>query len=461
MTTLILRRPLSFRPSLFTFVTAALVCSSAGIGRAQVVDWTRQFGTTGDDRSYGVSADGLDAVYTVGTTTGNLGGPNAGGIDAYISKFDSTGATLWVRQLGSSGDDESRAVSADSLGNVYLSGFTLGSLGGPNAGKNDAFVSKYAADGSIQWTNQLGTSSHDRSWGVSADGLGSVYISGTTGGSLGGPSAGSEDAFIRKYADDGTVLWTRQLGASGSDGSYGVSADGLGNVFITGYTTGSLNGPNSGGVDSFVAKYDSTGAVLWTRQQGTSGLDYGLGVSADAVGNVYVAGVTAGSLGGPNAGAEDAFLTKYDASGNLQWTRQLGSLAADVGYGVSADELGFVYIGGTTAGSLAGPFGGGSADAFVGKYDADGNVVWTYQLGDDGDEEGYGVSADGLGSVYLTGGAMAAMGAAAVLNGGGHDPEICVYNPILVKLIPEPASFMLALVGVAGIAAMRFRRHKA
>ena len=109
----------------------------------------------------------------------------------------------WVRQLGTSSFDESRGVSADSLGNVYISGFTTGSLGGPFVGSSDAFISKYDAAGNLQWSRQLGASSFDGSFGVSVDGRGIVYISGVTNGSLGGPNAGGgfDDAFVVKIAD--------------------------------------------------------------------------------------------------------------------------------------------------------------------------------------------------------------------------------------------------------------------
>ncbi len=129
--------------------------------------------------------------------------------------------------------------------------------------------------------------------------------------------------------------------------SYGVSADGLGNVYISGYTDGSLGGPNAGGTSMrFSAKYDASGTLQWTRQLGTSGSDCGYGVSADGLGNVYISGYTEGSLGGPNAGGWDAFVSKYDASGTLQWTQQLGTSELDYGGGVSADGLGNVYISG-------------------------------------------------------------------------------------------------------------------
>ncbi len=87
----------------------------------------------------------------------------------------------WTELLGTRNWDVSYSVSADGLGNVYISGRTSGSLGGTNAGRSDAFVSKYAAAGSLLWTEQLGTSSNDLSQGVSADGLGNVCISGHTG----------------------------------------------------------------------------------------------------------------------------------------------------------------------------------------------------------------------------------------------------------------------------------------
>ena len=136
----------------------------------------------------------------------------------------------WLQQLGTIDWDESRSVSTDGLGNVYISGGTWGSLGGTIAGGDDAFVSKYDASGTLLWTEQLGTSSQDPSSSVSADGLGNVYFSGWTWGSLGGPNAGYEDAFVGKIArvlgdanhddvvdaDDAAVLATYWLTAFGA-----------------------------------------------------------------------------------------------------------------------------------------------------------------------------------------------------------------------------------------------------
>lgn len=161
----------------------------------------------------------------------------------------------WSRQIGALADDSSYSVSADSLGNVFTSGRTYGSLGGPNAGGSDAFVSKYDSSGVLQWIRQLGTADADVSYGVSADGLGSVYISGETDSSLGGPLSGSADAFLGKFDSAGNLLWLQQVGSSGADDSQGVSADGLGHVYVTGLTNGDFGGTNAGIYDAYVAKF--------------------------------------------------------------------------------------------------------------------------------------------------------------------------------------------------------------
>ncbi len=414
--------------TLFSLVIAfSLVLAGSLHATTPSIDWIRQLGTSGSDISYGVSADPQGNVYIAGQTSGKLGGPTAGGIDAFVSKYHASGVLLWTEQLGTTSDDSSFGVSADSQGNVYITGRTNGSLDGTNAGISDAFVSKYDTTGMLLWTEQLGTSGVDESFGVSADLLGNVYISGTTQGSLGGPIGGTTDAFVSKYSEAGTHLWTKQLGTSLPDSSAGVSADSLGNVYIAGKTNGGLGGPSAGISDAFVSKYDATGGLLWTKQLGTISSDSGTGVSADSLGNVYITGTTNGSLGGPSAGSSDAFVRKYDASGGLLWTKQLGSSSSDQSLGVAADSLGNVYITGWTSGSLDGP-NAGNSDAFVSKYGATGTLHWTEQIGTGGFDISRGVFADSLGNIYISGETRGSLGDT---NAGSDDV-------FLVKLSDPP-----------------------
>ena len=131
--------------------------------------------------------------------------------------------------------------------------------------------------------------------------------------SLGGTNAGESDAYLRKYDSAGNELWTHQFGTSVSDVSYSVAVDAVGGVYITGDTSGSLEGTNAGGKDAFLVKYDSAGNELWTHQLGTSVDDNSYSVAVDSLGGVYITGDTSGSLGGTNAGGKDAFLVKFSA----------------------------------------------------------------------------------------------------------------------------------------------------
>jgi hypothetical protein len=287
---------------------------------------------------------------------GSLGGANQGERDAWVAKYSAAGALLWTRQLGTSEGDYPLGVATDGDGNVYISGWTVGSLGGANQGRGDAWVAKYSAEGALLWARQLGTSAEDVSSGVATDGDGNVYISGGTYGSLGGPNRGRfDDAWVAKYSAEGALLWARQLGTSVGDHSSGVATDGDGNVYISGGTAGSLGGPNPGGYPNvFVAKYSAEGALRWKRQLGTSG--FSSGIATDDDGNIYISGW-----------AGDAIVAKYSAAGRLRWTRQLGTSEEDSSSAVATDGHGNLYISGWTAGSLGGANEGGF-DAFVAKY---------------------------------------------------------------------------------------------
>jgi hypothetical protein len=111
--------------------------------------------------------------------------------------------------------------------------------------------------------------------------------------------------------DGGRRLWSRQPGTSDFDVAYGVATDKDGNVYVVGSTNGALGGPNNGLLDAWVIKFDGDGHRLWTRQPGTSEVDWANGVATDTNGNVYVVGYTGGALGGANKGGADAWVIKY------------------------------------------------------------------------------------------------------------------------------------------------------
>jgi hypothetical protein len=116
---------------------------------------------------------------------------------------------------------------------------------------------------------------------------------------------------VIKFDGDGDRLWSRQPGTSGVDFAFDVATDTDGNVYVVGRTDGALGGPNKGSTDGWVIKFDGKCRRLWSRQPGTSDGDDANGVATDADGNVFVVGVTTGAFGGPNEGHIDAWVIKY------------------------------------------------------------------------------------------------------------------------------------------------------
>ncbi len=340
--------------------------------------WTRQFGTASDDLALAISV-AASGVYVAGWTEGTLPGQtSAGSRDAFVRKYDADGKEVWTRQFGTASEDLAREITVAASG-VYVAGWTFGTLPGQtSAGRDDAFVRKYDADGNEVWTRQFGTSSGDRSWAISAAAAGVYVAGGTEGTLLGQTSAGREDAFLRKYDADGNEVWTRQFGTASDEGISASSADASG-VYVAASTSGTLPGQASAGDDdTFVRKYDADGNELWTRQFGTSGYDHAFAISV-AASAVYVAGRTVGTFPGfmfarglyaylrrRMSDDRDAFVSKYDANGNQGWTHQFGTPSDDLPWAVSADITG-VYVAGETAGALPGQTSAGGTDAFVGK----------------------------------------------------------------------------------------------
>ncbi|ELS31399.1 MULTISPECIES: SBBP repeat-containing protein [Pseudanabaena] len=404
---------------------------AANGGQSIGLEWIRQFGTAGNDIATSIAVDAAGNLYVSGRT---IGGGN--GDTSWVAKYDKNGVQQWIKNLGFSsansitvdplginvyvaGDTGSAAwlgrldsnqgdiywierlqnnfqtsglgVAVDKNSNPYITGRTLGSLGGVNQGGPDAWVAKYSLTGQQLWVKQLGTTNYDESWGVGVDGTGNVYLAGGTNGTLAGVNSGYTDAWIAKYDGNGNRVWVRQLGTSSNEDARNIVVDQQGNSYVVGITNGALGGSNTNGFpDAWLAKYDTNGSKLWTRQLGTAWQEDGLGISLDNTGNVYITGDTYNALGstaglaGTNAGLNDAFVAKYDNSGNIQWVKQIGTSAEDISQDVVVDSAGNIYIAGRTTGSLEGTQRG-LGDAFIAKFGVtptDDSLATARNLGD-------------------------------------------------------------------------------
>lgn len=380
---------------------------------------------------------------------GALGGPSLGDDDAYLFKYDNAGNLLWSKQFGTADEDRGTGVSVDGIGNIYVSGWTNGSMQGVNAGNYDAFLTKFDPAGNQSWTQQIGTARNDYNLSVAIDSLGNALVSGSTTGDLAATNTGTGfDLHLAKYDSTGNQIWIRQRGTSSEEAAEAVAVDPLGNAYIAGYTQGNLEGPSAGGYDAVLSKYDGAGSELWTVQFGTASLDLARDVAVDSNGNAYVTGRTSGALGGqPRIGAEDVFLAKFDSDGNEQWIKQIGD-AAEQGWSVAVDADGNPFVTGFTDGVLGDASAGGN-DAILIKFDPDGTPLWTQQLGTADFDNSLSVAIDPSGNAFTSGvttGDLAGPGA----NAGGADVYLAKF------VVPEPGS--LALLGFGGLALMRRRR---
>jgi len=336
--------------------------------------WAGQLADAGDSFGRAIALDPNGNVYAVGSTTDSLGGTYRGGLDdAFLARWSAgtSGAAAFSVNIGTSGDDIAYGVATDAQGYVYVTGTTSGTFpGAVNAGGYDAFLAKFDGNANLLWVHQFGTSGNDAGYAVAVTPAGSPVVTGQTSGALAGSNAGQNDLFVGLFDPaSGNPVWLKQRGTTGDEAAYAVAVDPNGwFVYVAGGTTGSLgfNFSNAGGSDAFLLQYTvSGGNVGFSRQIGTSGTDIAYGVSVDANENVYMAGTSNGSLGGPSSGLFDVFTAKYDLNGNQLWVRQLGSSGDEVARAVVASGSVLYVVGGTT-GALRTPLGG--KDVFVAKY---------------------------------------------------------------------------------------------
>lgn len=364
------------------------------------IEWAQQFSSAGHT-SWVSSSYSDGGIYVGGSTSGALPGQTAAGPlaygwnDSYVRKYDASGDELWTHQFGTFDPDGILGMSGDTSG-IYVAGQVRGALPGQTSlGSYDAYVRKYDGNGNELWTRQFGTIGADAATSISAHASG-IYVTGWTYDAFPGETTnGLWDVFLRKYDASGNALWTRQFGTQFFDQGVSVFADDSG-VYLTGVMRN----------QTFVRKYDIAGNEQWTNEivasrnaSGQSASPSGLTVSGSSV---YVSGAASGALvGETSSGGSDAFLVKYDANGNHQWSHQFGTPANDDASNVSFDNSG-VYVTGSTYGTLPGQTSAGGRDGYVRKFDTSGNEVWTLQFGTPADDIAFTASVDSS-AVYVGG----------------------------------------------------------
>lgn len=189
---------------------------------ALVLSQERTWGGLDIDEGAGVAADGDDNVFVAGTTR-SFG---FGGGDAFLLKYDPTGALLWQRTYGTVGAEFGAGVAVDAQGSAYITG---------QFGEGNVFLVKFDPDGLRLWQRTWGDNGQGTR-AVALDAGGNAYVTGITFTYDVGGDQGQGDAFLVKFSPAGSLLWQRTWGGEFRDIAEDVAIGSDGGVYITGDT---------------------------------------------------------------------------------------------------------------------------------------------------------------------------------------------------------------------------------
>ncbi len=396
---------------------------------------------------------GFTGTLTIGATTLTA----TKDFDLFVAKYDTNGNALWARQASGSTSgaipatlavEGATALSVDANGNFYLGGSfvkTITLQGGANAnitlndngaaGINyESFVAKYDANGNLLWAKGGNTNSpknlvnlEDGQNGIDQivfDAGGNPYVAGFVSGDhfLGSAftNQGLSDIMLAKLNPaNGAVVWKQIIGGTEDDNGLDLKIDAANNLYLIGnFGSPTITFPNNttfsnpgdpddfegDSTDTFIAKFDVTGANLWTESVG-GGSDVGASqIAVSSAGEIFMTGyffdsVTFGATtltenegtGEDNEASYGGFVTKMDNSGNFVWAKQFGG----IGKAVALDGGGRVHVVGTFYDG--GAFGDGTPnvenlasfggeDLFVARYDANGDFSFAKPIAGAGAE---------------------------------------------------------------------------
>ena len=375
------------------------------------------------------------------STTGAHQTAYFGSNDGFIVKFDKNGKRLWATYYGGSNYDQILSGISDGSNNIYVTGLTystsnISTTGGfkvTNSGVSDAFLAKFNSSGAIQWGTYYGGSNDEVFYDIAIDGSSNIYAVGytkSTGMATSGASqtslGGGLDGLIVKFTNAGSRVWSTYSGGSGSDILFCAGIDNASNLTVAGYTTSTTSIATAGtqqtffggNQDGFVVKYTSAGAKSWGTYIGGTGSDEISCLTLDGSNNIWIGGrtqsftaiATSGCHQSSYSGGDDGFVMKLNSSGVRQYGSYYGGNGNDYLKGIKLDISGNIYLGGYTSSSNAIATSnshqstlGGSSDVFLAKFNGSGVRQWaTYYGGSNNDELGT-IETDSNDVVYIAG----------------------------------------------------------
>jgi hypothetical protein len=388
------------------------------------LDWVKSFGGTGEDTAQAVvqTSDGGFAVLGYSNSIdGDLVGKTTAVNDYWLLKLDAEGNLQWNKTYGGSKDDRGQSVVQTSDGGYAIVGYAMSDDGdgSNNEGFHDNWILRLDANGNILWEKSFGFSGHDHSYDVIETSDGGLFFTGfldvTSSGGEGNTGKGNYltrhgvgEFWGTKLDVDGNLVWRRYFGGTNNDRSFGVLEANDGGLLMVGASeSNDFDISNSkGSYDFWVVKVSNTGALLWERSFGGTGIDksYDIVKTND---NAYV--ITGNTFStdtdiSRNNGESDVWLIKVDDNGNLVWEKTFGGTAFDAARGLSLTAAGGFAIAGNSK-SLDGDLqeNKGENDLWVIKTDSEGNITYQSTFGGSGLDYGFDTLETEDGGLILVG----------------------------------------------------------
>jgi hypothetical protein len=416
-------------------------------------DWVKSFGGALLDQGTGLALDNSGNVYTTGYFEGTISLPqgnssvsmsSVGSRDFYMAKYDQLGDLIWVKTIGGGGQEHTRRIRVDAVGNVYVAGdfnslvnfdpgvgFNLQNV----AGASDVFVAKYDPQGNFLWVKKIGGVGIDACRDLVLDGQGNIYVAGIfegtadfdpNGGVMNVTSGGAFDSFILKLNAAGNFLWVKTLQGSSNNFINEMKLDYSGNINAVGYFQGTADFDPNAGVHSlttigdrsaFWVKLNANGQFIAAQMIGGSGFEVAKSLAVDAQNNVTILGEFRGvidfdpssvSYFVTSSGLRDIFIAKYTAQGSLVWADKIGGIGDEQANSIVAGQNGDVFAAGAFNQSMMlsdknAHTSLGGADIILARYSSTGELLFSTTCGGSNGDEAVAILLDGDDNLYSTG----------------------------------------------------------
>lgn len=326
----------------------------------------------------------------------------------------------WIKSRGGrpAGSRRRRASTASAAESLEVKAMLAGNFGYATVFKPTAQTGGPAGEGNA----------------IAVDAAGSTYVTGSftstydlgTGGIT---STGGKDLYVTKLTPLGGTEWILRIGSTGDEAGQGITVDAGGNVFVTGFFTGTVdfdpstsnvfNLVSAGGTDSFVLQLNNAGVFVAAARLGGTGADQGMAIAvAPANGEIVTTGFFNGTVSPGNggqavtsSGGEDIFVSVLSPGALLsQVFCKMGGTTNDRGLGVAIENVRDIYVTGTFTGTAdfdpnsgtSNLVSAGLDDAFVVRLDGS-TFVWATRIGAQGNDISRGIDLDADGNVYTAG----------------------------------------------------------